>query len=143
MVGLGVCPEAGARRVVVLVAVVERITQAGVPGFARGERDLKAEPSVGGNSLARSARHGHGNGAMKIPVRICRANLLPPLRPFGGDLATAHDAARLHLKHISEIASERNLKLKTYRLHAVVGDVKIFMQAAADRSADGEAERAG
>ena len=79
---------------------------------------------------------------MKIPVRICGANPLPSLRPFRGDLATAHDAARLHLEDVGKVASEGDLELKPHRLHAVVGDVEIFVQAAADRSADREAEGA-
>ena len=125
-----------------LLAILERVEQAGVPSLARLKRDLEAEPPIGGNGLARCARHGGCHGTVKIPVRICGAKPLPCLRPFSGDLATAYDAARLHLEDVGEVASEGDLELKTHRLHAVVGDVEIFVHAAADRSADGEAEGA-
>ena len=62
--------------------------------------------------------------------------------PLCGDPAPAHDVARLHLEDVGEVAAQRDLELESHRLHAVVGDVEIFVQAAADRPADGEAERA-
>jgi hypothetical protein len=76
---------------------------------------------------------------MKILVRIGVANPLPAFGPFGVDLAAAHDAARSHLEHVGKIATEGHLQLKAYGLDAVVGDVDVFVQAAADRSTDGEA----
>src|SRR5207249_4275049 len=43
---------------------------------------------------------------------------------------------------ICEVAADGDLKLEFYRLHAVVGDVEIFMHAPINPSADGETERA-
>ena len=113
-----------------------------MPSLVRLKRDVEAEPPVGGDSLARCTRHRGCHGTVKIPVRIRGANPLPRLRPFSGDLAAAYDVARLHLEDVGEVASKGDLELKPHRLHAVVGDVEIFVQAAADRSADGEAEGA-
>jgi len=39
---------------------------------------------------------------------------------------------RLNLKDVGEIASKGHLKLKTYWLHVVVGDVEIFVQTTAE-----------
>ena len=142
MAGLVTFPNTIVRRVETLLAILERVEQAGMPSLARRKHDLEAEPPIGGNSLARCARHRDRHCTVKIPVRIRGANPLPSLRPFGGDLATAHDVARFHLEDVGKVASEGDLELKTHRLHAVVGDVEIFVQAAADRSADSEAEGA-
>jgi len=94
--------------------------------------DLKTEPPVGKNGLARCARHQSGHGTMKIPIRIHSAKPLSSLRPLRGDLATAYDAARFNLEDVGKVGSEGDLELKTHRFHAVVGDVEIFVQAAAD-----------
>src|SRR6516165_6220128 len=40
--------------------------------------------------------------------------------------------ARLNFNDIGKVASKRNLKLKTNRLHAVIGNVEIFVHAAVD-----------
>ena len=113
-----------------------------MPSLVWLERNLETEPPIGRDGLARCARYRDGHCTVKIPVRVRSANLLPSLRPLSGDLAAAHDTSRLHLEDVGEIAAEGDLELKTHRLHAVVGDVEIFVHAAADRSADGEAERA-
>src|ERR1700741_1901539 len=47
----------------------------------------------------------------------------------------------LNFKDVSKVASKRHLKLKTHWFHAVVSDVEIFVQATAQGSADGKAER--
>ena len=78
-----------------------------MPGLTRVERHLEAEPAVGGNSLTRSTRHRNCDCAAKIAVRVGSANPLPPLGPFGGDLAAAHDAARFHLEDVGEIAHRK------------------------------------
>ena len=142
MVGLVTGPDTILRRVEVLLAILERVEQAGMPSLAGFKCDVEAEPSIGGNGLARCARHGSCHSTLKILVRIHGAEPLPPLRPFSGDLATAYDTARLHLEDVGKVASEADLELKTHRLHAVVGDVEIFVHAAADRSTDGKADRA-
>ncbi len=113
-----------------------------MPTLARLKCDVEAEPPVGRDSLARRTQHGRCHGTVELPVRICGTDPLPRFRPFRGDLATAHDAARLHLEDVGEVASEGDLELKPHRPHAVVGDVKIFVQAAAYRSADRETEGA-
>src|ERR1700730_10757425 len=48
----------------------------------------------------------------------------------------------LNVEDIGEVATKGYLELKADRLHAVVGDVEIFVQTTADRSADGEAKGA-
>src|SRR4029453_2131126 len=87
-------------------------------------------------------RHRDRHHAPKISVRVGRANPLPSLRPLCGDLAAAHDLARFHLEDVGEVATKGDLELKTYRLHAVVGDVEILVQAAADPSAERESDGA-
>src|SRR6266478_1712562 len=140
--GLASFPDTIARRVKLLLAILERIQQAGMPSLARRKRDLEAEPPIGGNGLARCPRHCDRQRAVKITVRIRGTKLLPPLRPFGGDLAAAYDITRLHLEDVGKVAAQRDFELKTHRLQVVVGDVEIFMHAAEDRSTDREAEGA-
>src|SRR5262249_25461504 len=142
MPGLLSFPEAVMRRVEPLFAIRDRVEQAGVPSLARLKRDLEAEPPIGGNGLARCTRHADCHRPLKIPVRIDGTKSLPSLRPFSGNLASTYDVARLHLKDVSKITSQRDFELKTHRLHAVVGDVEIFVQAADDRSTDREANGA-
>src|SRR6516165_1045989 len=142
MVGLATFREAIVRRAQLLLTILERIGQAGAPSFARLKRDLEAEPSIGGNSLARCTRHCDRQRAVKITVRIRGTKPLPSLRPFGGDLAAAYDLARLHLEDIGKVASQRDFELKAHRLQAVVGDIEILVHAADDRSADREADGA-
>jgi hypothetical protein len=50
--------------------------------------------------------------------------------------------AQFHLEDIGKVASQRDFELKAHRIDVVVGDVEIFVQAADDRSTDGEAEGA-
>src|SRR6516164_7208857 len=140
--GLASFPDTIARRVKLLLAILERIEQAGMPSLARLKRDLEAEPPIGGNGLARCTRHCDRQRAVKITVRIRGAKPLPALRPFGGDLAAAYDLARLHLENIGKVASQRDFELKAHRLQAVVGDIEILVHAADDRSADREADGA-
>src|SRR5215467_4393029 len=138
--GLTSFPDTIARRVKLLLAILERIEQAGMPSLARLKRDLEAEPSIGGNGLARCTRHCDRKRAVKIAVRIRGTKPLPPFRPFGGDLAAAYDLARLHLENVGKLASQRDFELKAHWLQGVVGDVEIFVHAADNRSTDGETE---
>ena len=85
---------------------------------------------------------GNYNGPAEVAVAIGCVKLLVCLQPFGCDPPPAYNVARFHLEEIREVATDGDLKLKFYRLHAVIGDVEIFMHAALDPSADGEAERA-
>src|SRR5215813_5491230 len=113
-----------------------------MPSLARLKRDLEAEPPIGGNGLARCTRHCDRQRAVKIAVRVRGTKPLPPLRPFGGDLAAAYDLARLHLENVGKVASQRDLELKAHWLQGVVGDIEIFVHTADDRSTDREAEGA-
>src|SRR5262249_25418245 len=124
------------------LVILERIQQAGMPSLARLKRDLEAEPSIGGNGLARCTRHSNRQRTVKVPVRIRGPKPLPWLRPFRGDLATAYDVARFHLENSGKVPSQRDFELKAHRLQAVVGDIEIFVHAADDRSADREADGA-
>src|ERR1700734_2556818 len=125
-----------------LPAILERVEQAGVPGFTRLKRDLEAEPSVGIDRLAGRARDSYGHAAVKIPIRIRRVKPLPRLGPLRCDLPTADNLPRLDLENIGKVTPQRDLELKPHRFHAVVGDVEIFVNTAADRSAEGQAEYA-
>jgi hypothetical protein len=86
--GLVAFPDTIVRRAKLLLAILEHI-QADVPSLAGLKRNLEAEPSIGGNGLARCTRHGDCHRAVKIPVRIRGTKPLPSLRPFCGDLAAA------------------------------------------------------
>src|SRR6266446_8124560 len=140
--GLVTFREAVWRRVKALLAVLQHVEQTGVPRLARLKRHFEAEPPIGENSFARCARDGDCYRAVKISVRIGGAQPLPSLRPFRRDLAAAYDVARLDLEYVGKIGSRRDFELKPHRLHAVVGDVEIFVQAASDGSADRQPDRA-
>src|SRR5260370_33040348 len=55
--GLVSFPDTIARRVKLLLAILERIQQAGMPSLARRKRDLEAEPPICRKGLARCTRH--------------------------------------------------------------------------------------
>src|ERR1700730_13520346 len=125
-----------------LVVILQGIEKACMPGFSGVERNLKAETTVCIDGRLRKIIRGNYNRPAEVAVAIDRGKLLPCLRPFGGDPPSAYNVARFHLEEIREVATDGDLKLEFYRLHAVVGDVEIFMHATMDPSADGEAERA-
>ena len=77
---------------------------------------------------------------MEIAIAIGRKKALSSLGPFGSNPAAAHDTVRFHLKEIGEVAAYRDLELKHYPLHTVVGDFNILVHAASDPSADREAK---
>src|SRR5262249_24323111 len=93
MRGFAIVPDAVARRSQMMLAALDRVEQAGMPGRLRLERNLEAEPPIGVKGLARRARDADGHSAPKILVRICRAELLTTLGPFGRDLPAACDPA--------------------------------------------------
>src|SRR5215469_8882615 len=68
--------------------------------------------------------------------------MLARWEPLRGNPPTAHDAARLHLKNVGEIAAQRDLELEDYRPQAVVDNVKILVHATADRPAYREPQAA-
>src|SRR5436309_2011170 len=77
MTGLVNVPDAVARRAQMMLAALQRVEEAGMPGCLRLKRNLEAEPSIGVNGLARRARDAHGHGAVKVPIRVRRAEPLP------------------------------------------------------------------
>jgi hypothetical protein len=125
----------------VLVVIFQNIEKARMPGFSRFERDLEAETTVRIDGLFRKIMRGNYNGPAEVAVAIGCVKLLVCLRPFGCDPPPAYNVARLHLEEIREVATDGDFKLKFYRLHAVIGNVEIFVHAARNPSADGKAER--
>ena len=128
---------------ILLCSVRQRVEQAGVPSLAGLERHLEAEPAVRVHGFLRRLRRGDRRRHVEVAIAVRRTQLLRVLRPFGDDAAAADDAVRLHLEHVREVAAQNDLKLEADRLHAVVGDVEVFVHAAADRAAYGEAEVRG
>ena len=78
--------------------------------------------------VRRSNRH----HAAEVAIAVGGAQMLAGFGPLRCDPPPAHNAARLHLKNVCKVAAERNLELESHRLHAVVGDVEIFVHAASD-----------
>src|SRR5260370_33741836 len=105
------------------LADFERVEQAAMPGFAGIELDFEAEPAIGIHRLGLPMPRSNRYSADEIAVTIDRPKLLLRLRPLRGDPTAAHDAAGLHLEDVCEVATQRDLKLKAYPLHAVIGDV--------------------
>ena len=58
----------------------------------------------------------------------------------GRDPAPSNDVVRLDLEDVGEVATQRDLELKAYPLHAVVGKVQIFMHTAVDHTTDDKAK---
>ena len=96
-----------------------------MPRLAWFEGDLKAEPPVGVHRLCRRMRRGDCHRAAEVAVAVGRAQMLARFRPIRGDAAATHNAARLHLKDIGEVAAQRDLELELHRPHAVVRDVEV------------------
>ncbi len=130
------------RRSRMLAVILQGIEKACMPSFSGVERDLEAETTVCIDGLFRKIMRGNYNRPAEVAVAIDCAKLLVCLRPFGCDPPPAYNVARFHLEEICKVATDGDLKLKFYRLHAVISDVEIFVHAAVNPSADGEAERA-
>src|SRR6185437_9136013 len=124
------------------ISVRERIKKTAVPGRTGFEDDLEAEPAIGIDRPTRGAGHANRQGAREIAVAVGGAEFLVRFGPARRDAPAAHDMARFYLEDIGKIAARRDLQLKANALHAMIGDIDIFMQAAGYRSADGKAEGA-
>jgi len=68
VLGLATLPDAIPGRAKMLLAILERVEQAGVPSLVRLKHDVEAEPPIGGNRLARCTRDCNRHCAVKIPV---------------------------------------------------------------------------
>jgi hypothetical protein len=104
--------------------------------------DLEAYPAVCRHCVRPAVGRPDRHGAQKIIVAITSAKLLRLLRPCRGYLAAADNVVRFYLENIGKITAYGNLKLEVDPLHAVVGDVDVFVHASVDHSADHQAERA-
>src|SRR5262245_3962231 len=111
-----------------------------MPGFTGIEVDFKAEPTIRIHRFGLSIPGRNLHSANEVSVTIDCPELLLRLRPLCDDPAATHDVAGFHLKNVCKVATQRDLKLKAYPLHAVVGNVEILVHAAAYRSADDQAE---
>ena len=107
-----------------------------MPCFARFEGYLEAEATVGVHCPCRGLRRGNRHRTAEVTVAVCRAQSLMRFGPVRGDPPSTHNMPRLHLEDVCEVAAERDFELEPHRLHAVVGDIKVFVHAAAYRSAD-------
>src|SRR5262249_46585874 len=104
-----------------------------MPGFTGLEGDFEAEPTICINPIGVSTPRSNRHSADEVAVTIDCPELLLRLRPLRYDPAATHDVAGFHLKNVCEVATQRDLKLKAYPLHAAIGDVEILVQAATDR----------
>src|ERR1700746_1718441 len=119
------------------VAICQRVEKAAVPRLTRLEGHLEAEPSVGVYRFAGRPRGRDYDCSGEIAVPVGDAQMLARRGPLRSDPAAAHNPARLDLENIGKITAHRDSELKSHRLHAVVDDVEILMNAAADRPAEG------
>ena len=75
-------------------------------------------------------------------MRYVRAQFLLLVGPLRGDAAATDDAFGLHFEDIGEVAADGDLQVEADRLAAVVGDVEVFVHAAANGAAEHEAQGA-
>ena len=106
------------------------------------ERDLEAEPAIGVDGARSPSMRPNVTARMEIGVAICRAQFLLVVRPFRGDAAAAHDAARFTSKMSAKSERMAISRLKRTALAAVIGDVEVLVHAAGDGPAHDEAEGA-
>ena len=131
-----------ARRSKAPIAVRQSIEEAAMPFLARFEGHFEAEPAIGVYRLCRRMHRGNRHCAAEVRVPVGVAQMLVWFRPLRRDPAPAHNLARLHFENVGEVAAKRYLQLELYRLHTIIGDVEVFVHAAADRTADGKSKRA-
>src|SRR5262249_18223743 len=122
------------------VAVRQRIEEAAMPCLPRFKGDLETEPAVGIYRFRRRARRGNRHCAAKVTVSVGVTQMLVRFRPLRRDPTSADNTPRFYLEDVREVAAEHDLELKPDRIYTIVGDVQVFVHAAADRSADGKAE---
>ena len=58
----------------------------------------------------------------------------------GGDAAAPDDAAGLHLEEVGEVAAYGDLQIELHLAHAVIDEIEILMEAAANGAADRQTE---
>src|ERR1700722_5454496 len=113
-----------------------------MPGGTGLQIDFETEPTVCVHCFRLATGRRDRNAAEKISVAVAGAKLLRRLRPGRGYLAAADDVVRFYLENVGEIATHGDLELKVDALHAVVGEVDVFVHAFVDHPADQEAKRA-
>lgn len=123
------------------VAVCQRIEQAVMPRLAWFEGDFEAESAVGVYRFCGRVRRGNRHSAAEVTIAVGGAQMLVRFGPLRDDPAPPDNSTRLHLEDICEVTAERDLELEPHWFHTIVGDVKIFVHAAANRSADRKAQR--
>ena len=77
---------------------------------------------------------GYRSAKVFVAVACYRSRLA--LAPVRNDSAAPNDVIGLYLEQIREVASYRDFKIEMHRLHAIVDDIDIFMETAANRAAD-------
>src|SRR6266478_5076006 len=117
------------------VAVCQCIEQAVMPRLAWFEGDFEAESAVGVYRFCWRVRRGNRHRAAEVTIAVGGAQMLVRFGPLRDDPAPPDNSARLHLEDICEVTAERDLELEPHRCPAIVGDVKIFVHATANRSA--------
>src|SRR6516165_8228183 len=125
-----------------LLAVLQSVEQAAVPGFAGVKGDFEVESAIGISCFGSTLRRSDHHGASEIAIAIASPQLLLRLRPRRDDVPAAHDVVRFYLEYVGEVATQRHLELKVHPAHAVVGNVEVLVHSLADQPADNETKRA-
>src|ERR1700752_4212150 len=115
-------------------SILQAIKDAGMPGFSGFESDFETDPTVGIRGLSGLSQRGDRHRSAEIPVAIDGAQPLPPRRPLRRDPTATDDAVGFHLEDVRKVAPDGALKLESYRLHVVVGDIEILVQSPIDPS---------
>src|SRR5581483_7864190 len=123
--------------------VSELVEQTGVPTVSRIELDLEADAAIGIDRARPVIAHADRQLAAEIPIPVQIFETGLRIGPLREDTAPANDAARPHLKQIGEIAPDGDLEIESHRFQAIVDDVEIFVNAAADRAAEGQPQCPG
>src|SRR5215471_14263486 len=103
-----------------------------MPCIAGFHHDVKTEPAVDIDGLCRRAGRSDPYRTYEITIGVPSQQILPLTRPLRGDPAAPLNAACPDLAEVCEVEAQRYLKLKPYWPHAVIGDLKVFVHAAAD-----------
>jgi hypothetical protein len=126
-----------------VVAGLQIIEQARVPGCLWLSRDIEAHPPVCIDGPRTALAHGHSQCAPKILVLIARGKAEFALAPSRHDAAAAHHLVRLYFEQVSKIASERDFQIEANRLHAVIHNLQVFVNASGEAAPDLKPDSAG
>src|SRR5436190_21373155 len=111
-----------------------------MPCRARLQGDLETQPAVGKKWLAVVTADADHHAAREVAIAIDRPQLGFRSRPLRDDAPAPHDVLGFDFEDIREVRADGDFQVKARPRGSMIGDVEVFMHAAAERAADRQSQ---